>query len=120
VRLGVLVQTARGGRLYAYETADPVEEQTYQIDGVAVSNFVTPHWFDPAAHGVPLDYLGRLKHPFQLAKGGYLSVFAAPSGKWQQVTARYAAASAHDLLPEELPLPGHRRGARRTLLVHQP
>lgn len=65
---------ADSGRGYsvAYETCDPVEADVYDINGVAVSNFVLPSWFDPnALPGTRLDYLNRTKAPFSMSPGGY-------------------------------------------------
>lgn len=63
--------TGRGFAV-AKELCDPVEADTYDIDGVAVSNFVTPEWFDPTVSpGEKFDYLGRCTAPFSMTKGGY-------------------------------------------------
>jgi hypothetical protein len=61
------------GMLVAYEIGDPVQSDFYMIDGVAVSNFVTGPWFNPmAARASKFDYMGKLKAPFSMSKGGYL------------------------------------------------
>jgi hypothetical protein len=50
-----------------------VQSDFYMIDGVAVSNFVTGPWFNPmAARASKFDYMGKLKAPFSMSKGGYL------------------------------------------------
>jgi hypothetical protein len=60
------------GILVAKELCDPVEADVYDIDGVAVSNFVLPEWFDPTVSaGEKFDYLGRCTKPFSMTKGGY-------------------------------------------------
>ncbi len=60
------------GYLVAYEVGDPVQSDHYDIDGVTVSNFVLPAWFDPeTARGTTVDHLGKLRAPFVLSKGGY-------------------------------------------------
>ena len=60
------------GYQVAYECADPVENDTYLIDGVGVSNFVTAEWFDAqAAKTDKFDFMGHLKAPFTMSKGGY-------------------------------------------------
>jgi len=72
---------------YAEEIADPVQEQTYEIDGVAVSNFVTPDWFDErAASWRKFDYLKNLSEPFRISEGGYM--IRKQSGTVQQVFGR--------------------------------
>lgn len=76
--------------LVAYEVADPVENDTYMIDGVPLSNFVLPAWFQsPATPGVqgPFDYLQKLTAPLTLTAGGYIS-YATRLGAWQQLSAR--------------------------------
>lgn len=59
-----------------YEVCDPVEASLYKIDGVKVSNFVLPEWFEPEhKDGVmKMDYLGVLDGPFMLAPGGYIDM----------------------------------------------
>jgi hypothetical protein len=65
----------------AYEIGDPVEDEGYPvtIQGATtyVSNFVTPAWFDPQAKAGPFDYLGTIKAPLTLSKGGYVVVLGA-------------------------------------------
>ncbi|HYS33418.1 MAG TPA: hypothetical protein VEM58_14275 [Streptosporangiaceae bacterium] len=71
------------GSIYTFEVCDPVEAPTYAFDGVSVSNFVTPAWFDPlAGPGAQFDKLGLLTAPFGILKGGY--VVYATAGKRQQ------------------------------------
>jgi len=65
------------GVSYAYEVGDPVESDSYviKVSGhpVTVSNFVTPHWFDPQAKsGEQFDFLGKVTAPFQMTRGGYV------------------------------------------------
>ena len=64
------------GTEYAYEMCDPVEEDTFLVDGIQMSNFVYPAWFEPFKHppGTKFDHLGLLKKPFTLTKGGYVIV----------------------------------------------
>jgi len=64
------------GHLVAYENCDPVEaDEGYEIHGIAVSNFVTDLWFDAQAKaGQQFDFLNRLKAPFSLSTGGYMTV----------------------------------------------
>lgn len=56
------------------EICDPVENDSYQINDVVVSNFVLPRWFSVGKHqpGDPFDFLGKLLGPFPLMSlGGY-------------------------------------------------
>jgi hypothetical protein len=64
----------RDGIEYAYEMSDPVEDDTFLVDGIEMSNFVYPSWFEPFEHpaGTKFDHLGLLKRPFSMTKGGYV------------------------------------------------
>jgi hypothetical protein len=72
-----------GSKLYAYEVSDPVEEDTFDVDGVPMSNFVTPAWFEPFDHpvGTKFDILDTLSKPFEISAGGYASVLDQSTGK---------------------------------------
>lgn len=60
------------GYLIAFEVGDPVENDSYLIGNVAVSNFVTGSWFNAmAAKTDQFDHMGHLKAPFTMSNGGY-------------------------------------------------
>jgi hypothetical protein len=65
--------------------SDPVEEDTFPVDGIEMSNFVHPAWFEPFKHppGTKFDHLGLLKRPFSMTKGGYMITMKA--GKVKEV-----------------------------------
>ncbi|WP_222932722.1 hypothetical protein [Nocardia yunnanensis] len=89
--------TATIGRIYAYEVADAVEanQYGYQIDGVLVSDFVFPAWFENfrKAGSTQFDYGKHLTAPFELLPGGYIGVFDITGGSgWHQLTADNAPA----------------------------
>jgi len=69
---------------YLVEVADPCEMWSYSINGVAVSDFVTPEYYNPDAAGASLDQLGRLKHPYDVPRGGYISWIDPEDGRWHQ------------------------------------
>jgi hypothetical protein len=73
----------RGRSSVAKELCDPVENDYYLIDGVAVSNFVLPAWFNSLDKRGPWDRLGRLFGPFTMTHGGYWIEMA--DGKVQPV-----------------------------------
>jgi hypothetical protein len=84
-----LQRTARQGLLVGYEVCDAVEADNlgYDIDGVRVSDFMTPRWFMPGFPG-PYDQQGHCTKALQVLPGGYISVFDVTKGTgWQQVTA---------------------------------
>src|ERR1043165_1231956 len=41
-----LAAEAPDGTFYAYEVADPVEDETFQVAGIPLSNFAYPSWFE--------------------------------------------------------------------------
>jgi len=80
-----LASTGPGNVFYAYETADAVEEEEFAINGIPMSDFVYPAWFEGfrKAGSAQFDYLKRVRRPFQILPGGYMSVFK--NGRWTQV-----------------------------------
>jgi hypothetical protein len=75
-------------KVYALEVCDAVEADDlgYEIDGVLLSDFVTPAWFEPTSAD-RFDFKQRISKELQLARGGYISILNPDSG-WTQVTAR--------------------------------
>lgn len=78
--------------LYAYEVCDQCQDlaDAYHIDGIAVSDFVYPAWFETfhRKHPTQLDHLKRIERPFQILTGGYAQVWhLGTQGGWRQVDA---------------------------------
>jgi hypothetical protein len=92
INLTVFRQTSStAGSIYAYEVGDPVEADAlgYKINNVLVSDFVYPAWFDQyqTVSGNQYDYGRHVTAPFQIAPGGYVSVFNVTRGSgWTQIT----------------------------------
>lgn len=76
------------GKIYALEVCDAVEADGlgYEINGVLVSDFITPSWFEPT-RADRVDFKRRIAQPLELASGGYISVLDAGGG-WAQVSAQ--------------------------------
>jgi hypothetical protein len=101
----------RNGTEYAVELCDPVEQDSYEIDGVAVSNFVTKRYFDinsPA--GTQMDYLNKLTRPFSMTSGGYLLLrkggqvhekFGERYPQWKKALKQFPAARTARLRTQE-------------------
>jgi len=104
--------------LYAYEICDPCQADQfgYAIDGVAVSDFLFPSWFETFHRSgvVPLDYCGRISAPFAIMPGGYANVLdtGEPAGAWTQKTGP-AAMIAGARFIERPAVVGSRRERRR-------
>lgn len=61
------------GTLYAYEMSDAVEEVEFAIDGIAMSDFVFPAYFEAfrKPNTTRFDYARKVTRPLQLLPGGY-------------------------------------------------
>ena len=71
--------------VYAYESADPVEALSFDVNGIAMSNFVYPAYFEDfhAPGSVPFDQMNTVQQPFQILAGGYQVIFQ--NGEWKQI-----------------------------------
>jgi hypothetical protein len=72
---------------FLVEVCDPSEDTpfAYRVNGILVSDFYTPHYFDPVTSvGVRYSFTGALKAPRQVLKGGYLSWHDPASDHWFQ------------------------------------
>ena len=114
--------TANNGQVWqaAFEACDACEDDSfgYEIDGVLVSDFVFPSWFDnrpnPAGH-TGVDFKGHLSmsltdafkagNPEQsLGVGGYIGLLP-PGGQWTQVV--------HPDSAQDFKVVSQREGSRR-------
>ncbi len=61
------------GLVWAYEVCDAVEEEEFLLDGVSMSDFVFPAYFEAfrKPRSTQFDYLDKVTRPFQLLKDGY-------------------------------------------------
>src|SRR5947207_3297368 len=71
--------------MYAYESADPVEEVTFKVNGVDMSDFIYPAYFEVFRKpgSVKFDHQNKVNKPFQILAGGYQIIFKGR--KWSQV-----------------------------------
>jgi hypothetical protein len=68
---------------YLVEVCDPCELFHYEIDGVRVSDFVTPDYYRAEAPaGTAFDFLRRLRRPLEVPRGGCLSWQDMEEGRW--------------------------------------
>jgi hypothetical protein len=75
-----------GGVMFAYEVSDACQDDqwAYDIDGVKVSDFVTPNWFKATApSNARFDFGRHIKKPFEILSGGYIGVFH--NGFWTTI-----------------------------------
>lgn len=72
---------------FLVEVCDPSEAARfgYTVNGLLVSDFYTPKYFDPLANsGTRYSYTGAIKKPRQVLEGGYLSWHEPVSDDWWQ------------------------------------
>src|SRR3989454_4693901 len=71
--------------VYAYESADPVEALSFDVNGIPMSDFIHPAYFEDfhKPGSVRFDHLDKVNKPFQILSGGYQIIFR--NGKWSQV-----------------------------------
>lgn len=82
-------KTDQGRVEFLVEVSDPSESASfaYTINGVLVSDFYTPRYFDPVvASGVRYSFTGAITEPRQVLRGGYLSWHEPVSDHWWQET----------------------------------
>jgi hypothetical protein len=100
------------GELWAWETADAVEETDFTVDNVRISNFVYPSFFESfrKPKSTQFDHLGLVARPFSLLKGGYTLI-----RKGRSVTQKFGSlAKKQRFLKEDRRL--HRSQVRLELL----
>lgn len=76
---GTSLIQGQGDVTFLVEVCGPCQapDDAYAINGVMVSDFCSPHYFDPvAAPQVRRSFSGRITQPLQLLPGGCLSWFA--------------------------------------------
>src|SRR5277367_4232229 len=73
---------------YLVEACDPGEDDKYgyTVNGVVVSDFITPRFYDPlVTPGTRYSFTGALKAPRQILPGGYISWVNQEADEWQQL-----------------------------------
>lgn len=73
---------------YLVEACDPCEADNlgYTIQGVLVSDFITPHFYEPTVTpGTRYSFTGAIKAPRQILPGGYISWVNQEIGEMQQL-----------------------------------
>lgn len=73
---------------YLVEACDPCEANNlaYTVNGIAVSDFITPHFYDPVVtDGTRYSFAGHIKAPRQILPGGYISFVDTVKNEWEQL-----------------------------------
>ena len=73
---------------YLVEACDPCEanDYAYSIAGIAVSDFITPNFYDPVVtSGTRYSFGGNIKAPRQILPGGYISFIDPQTDDMEQI-----------------------------------
>ncbi len=82
------IRDGKGQFTYLVEACDPCQARNcgYDIQGVLVSDFITPHFYDSlATPGTSYSFNGALKAPRHVHPGGYITWLNHETGQWQQL-----------------------------------
>jgi hypothetical protein len=82
------IEDGTGQFNYLVEACDPCEANSYgyQIQGVLVSDFITPHFYDSVATpGTRYSFTGAITRPRQVLPGGYISFVDQATDEWEQI-----------------------------------
>jgi len=89
---------------YLVEACDPCEgnQYAYVVHGVALSDFITPHFYDPVATaGTRYSFGGNIKRPRQVLPGGYISFVDPKSDHMEQILMLGSTPQKKDLGPAD-------------------
>jgi len=94
----------RGGERVEFlvEVCDPCQDPShaYTVNGVLVSDFCTPAYFDPVgSNTVRYSYTGTISQPHQVLPGGYLTWHVPATRHWLQLRVTASGEAVHDLGP---------------------
>ena len=79
----------QGRVMFLVEVCDPSEDAAfgYSINGILVSDFYTPRFFDPVPNpATRYSFTNSIQRPRQVLRGGYLSWEDPQTGEWWQET----------------------------------
>jgi hypothetical protein len=82
------VEDTTGQFQYVVEACDPCEANNYayDINGISVSDFITPNFYDPVVtSGTKYSFGGNIKQPRELLPGGYISFVNTESDELEQI-----------------------------------
>jgi hypothetical protein len=85
---------------YLVEVSDPCEDAqfSYNSNGIAVSDFITPNYYDPTASGgVRYSFTGSITAPHTVLEGGYVSFGNPVDNNWYQILVQNGEVTLRDL-----------------------
>jgi hypothetical protein len=85
---GGRIKDGTGKYEYLVEACDPCEanKYAYRIDGIMVSDFITPSFYDPdPASNARYSFTGAIKNPREILPGGYISWVDPETDEMKQI-----------------------------------
>ena len=107
--MGPALRDPRKKVFFWFEMCDPVSAQTYDIDGIAMQNFLLPAYFEPPTPGARTNFLGSSLEPFGIAPGGYAGYYD-PEKKSQETAQTDPRGKRRQEIRKRF---GHTRSSRR-------
>jgi len=86
--------------LYLVEVCDPCEDGSfaYPVNGVQLSDFITPHYYDPNGNtGVQYSFRGNVREPHSVLEGGYVSFGNPVDNNWYQIVVNNGVVEVREL-----------------------
>src|SRR5438105_4407751 len=86
--------------IYLVEVCDPCESDqlAYTSNGVTVSDFITPHYYDPNGSAwARYDFQGEIEGPHMVLEGGYVSFGNPVDNHWYQIIVMNGQTQFRDL-----------------------
>jgi hypothetical protein len=83
--INIMTTGPAANTVYAYESADPVEALSFNVNDIPMSDFVHPAYFEAfrKPRSVRFDQMNKVTKPFQILAGGYQIIYR--DGKWSQI-----------------------------------
>jgi hypothetical protein len=84
--------------VYLVEVCDPCETITYTVNGQHLSDFITPHYYDPnTGPQVRYSFRGKIQAPHTVLDGGYVSFGDPAENHWYQIIVENGQPQLRDL-----------------------
>jgi hypothetical protein len=86
--------------IYLVEVCDPCESDqfAYGVNGVRVSDFITPNYYDPnGSTGIRYSFRGKVKEPHTVLNGGYVSFGNPVDNHWYQIVVQDGQSQLREL-----------------------
>lgn len=87
---------------YLMEVCDPCQQVTYKVNGIPLSDFITPRYFDAPDQPGAFSFTGKVTAPREVLLGGYLTWLDPATDTWSQLHVTAKGREFRDLAPGEV------------------